>query len=324
MATVTPYPKRESRPLPTKYGNGMTWQYRFDDHMHAWASWWHTMLGTLWGTDGYFRWPSVGACTDYGIGGALDGDYDGRIFMWLDAHARPDDTPWASGWDNNPDFNDQGKIFYQKFGSRGVNALGRAIEFSGQQLTPMTVKQWAAGIHLTAAIHHQELGQGYEEFAWNMQHYEVAEKGCPWDRIIGHTVEYQAGIVMIMKHYETGADIPDTIKIAGLNVPLAGGQDEQAPTPPPANPIFVPFPSKQAFTTRAGAVSRQWGYTGAKIVRRYDAGTTIRSMGYYNGEEVRGRKEWLVITSPGISNNARIHILDLKEDIPNFEGLAVK
>jgi len=85
----TPRPIIAKRPIVKPYGVGMTYQYRWDAQKHAYASWVHTMLGTLWGTDTYFRFPATQACTDYGIGGTLDGLYDGVIFEWIDATIRP-------------------------------------------------------------------------------------------------------------------------------------------------------------------------------------------------------------------------------------------
>jgi len=232
------------------------------------------------------------------------------------------DTPWASGWSNAPDFDDQGKEFYAKFGSKGVNALGRSIELSGQLTTIVTAKQWAALMHLLAYIHHVELNQSFEEFAWNMHHREVAEKDCPFPRVYKFTNEYQTGVKMIMEHYEIGKDIPDTIKINGMDVPLMGGQDPIVILPPD-KPIFVPFPKVQEFTARNGSASHQWATMSAKIVRNYDGGTKLRSKGYYHSELYKEEDRWLVITSPGISNNARINAAQVREAIPDFEGLGI-
>jgi hypothetical protein len=173
---LTPWPAIVDRPLPDKFGSGMSYQYR----KPFVASWWHSMVGWLWSTDAYFRMPSVRAATDYGIGGEGDGASDGVIFRWINYQQREYATPWASGWDTAPHFDDQGAEFFKKFGVRGVNQGGISVEFSGLVATPVSAKQWAAGIHLTAAIHHRDLGQGYEEFAWNMHHREVAEKDCPF------------------------------------------------------------------------------------------------------------------------------------------------
>jgi hypothetical protein len=289
----------------------MSWLYRFP----AVASWWHTMVGTLWGTDAYFRFPTTLAATDYGIGGIRDGAYDGRIFRWINYNDRPYTSGWASGWSSQPDFDDQGKDFFNRYGPSGVNPQGRSIEFSGLVADVVTAKQWASGIHLTAAIHHHEIKQGYEEFAWNMQHWEVAEKSCPFPRIINYTTEYQKAIVAVMEHFETGRDMPDFATIAGLRVELPWDAGEVLPEPPSGKPVMIAFPKMQVFHTVKGALSRQWAYTGADVVRRYKEGQQLGCVGYYHGQEIDGEDRWLVIRSRGISNNARIHASGVKERI---------
>ncbi len=50
----------------------------------------HSMHGTLWGTDSYFRRGAASTgLTDYGIGGATDGErWDGVILRWNDPRGR--------------------------------------------------------------------------------------------------------------------------------------------------------------------------------------------------------------------------------------------
>src|SRR4051794_28149791 len=61
----------------------------------------HTMVGTLSGTDGWFRFnaaPGRGpdGLTDYGAGGRRDGpNRDGVILCWNDPRGRP--AGWANG-----------------------------------------------------------------------------------------------------------------------------------------------------------------------------------------------------------------------------------
>jgi hypothetical protein len=315
---LTPYPPMTERPLPDKFGAGMSWIQRWRDGK-AEATWIHTMVGTLWGTDAYFRMANIYAATDYGIGGALDGaDYDGRIFRWINYYERPNTAGWASGWgDDGPGIEGDGQALLDQFGGLAINGTGRSIENSGLVATPMTAKQWASMIHRDAAIHHREMGQGYEQFAWDMHHKEVAKKDCCFPRIYDHTVEYQAGVIAIMRHFETGENMPDTIQIAGLTVDLPWDAQEIPPEPPADKPVMIAFPKIIEFTTRQGAVSRQWAYTGADIVRKYPTGTTLRCVGYYHGQMVSGDDRWLVIKSRGISNGARIHSSGVREPIPD-------
>ena len=199
-----------------------------------------------------------------------------------------------------------------------MNGGGRSIELSGLVNTPVTSRQWRSMIHLTAAIHHDpdELNQGYEEFAWNMHHREVAEKDCPFPRVYAYTKEYQAAVVLVMKSYETGADIPDFVMIGNTKVWLPSGETGSGVVTPPRAPIFQAFAKTLPFTTRPGARSRQWASTEALVVRTYPTGTVLRIGGFYHGQEIDDRDEWLVIKSPGPSGNARIHISGLREELP--------
>ena len=306
----TPFPPFDDRPLPDKYGAGMTWADRFP----LVGSFDHSMVGWLDSTDGHFRQPGVKAATDWGIGGSGDGAKDGKIYRWINYHERRFATPWASGWENAPHYDTNGAEFHTKFGTRAINSGSVSTELSGLVETPVSVKQWASLIWLKAAIHHNDLNQGYEEFAWNMHHRDVAEKDCPFPRVYRYTDEYFAGIVLIMKHFETGQDIPDTIKIAGLDIPLPGGQTGGVITPP-TNPLYIPFANGKyhVFHTVNGARARQYGSLDAKIIRTFKDNVALRCSGYYVGQEVNGDPRWLLIKSTGPSNAARIHASVVKE-----------
>ena len=314
MSGRTHYPPFLDRPLPDKFGAGMSWMSRYP----ATGTFEHSMVGWLWSTDTYFRFWTTQAATDWGIGGQGDGDQDGVIIRWIDHKKRRNAAGWASGYDNDFDFDTNGAAYIQKFGHRAMNGGGRSIELSGLVNTPVTSKQWRSMIHLTAAIHHdpEELNQGYEEFAWNMHHRDVAEKDCPFPRVYTYTQEYQAAIVLVMKSYETGADIPETVMIGNTKVWLPTGETTAGVVTPPAAPLFQAFAQTIPFTTRPGARSRQWGSTESLVVRSYPTDTTLRIAGFYDGQEVSGRNEWLVIKSPGPSGNARIHISGVREELP--------
>jgi len=314
MVNRVPYPPFLDRPLPDKFGAGMSWLARYP----ATGTFEHSMVGWLWSTDTYFRYPTTMAATDWGIGGQGDGDQDGVIIRWIDHKLRRNTAGWASGWDSAPDYDDQGQAYVSRFGVRGVNGGGRSIELSGLVNTPVTSKQWRSMIHLTAAIHHDpdELNQGYEEFAWNMHHREVAEKDCPFPRVYTYTKEYQAAVVLVMKSYETGADIPETVVIGNTKVWLPSGETGAGVVTPPRAPIFQAFAKTLPFTTRPGARSRQQANTESLVVRTYPTGTVLRIGGFYTGQKVSGRDEWLVIKSPGPSGNARIHISGVREELP--------
>lgn len=312
MALV-PYPPIIERPLQDKFGAGMSWLPRWP----VYGTFEHTMLGTLWGTDAYFRLWNVNAATDYGIGGIRDGDYDGRIFRWINYFERRNTAGWANGWNTAPDLTTLGAAYLKTYGNIAINGGARSIEGSGLLNDPITAKQWTSTIHLTAAIHHTEIGQGYEEYAWNLEHADVAEKDCAFPRYRRFVDEFKTSVKDVMFRFETGRDIPDFRMFGDTKVWLPGGADITVPEPPADKPVMIAFPAVVTFTTRAGALSRQWAYSGANVVRRYPAGTTLRCVGYYHGEEVSGDDRWLVIRSPGVSNNARIHVSGVKEPIPD-------
>ena len=126
----------------------------------------HSMLGTLWGTDGYFRRGSAGrALTDYGIGGVTDGAlWDGVILRWNDplgraAHVTIDGisrtvsanrAPWANGGSDGLDGN--GAPFVRRLGVSAINRDLVNIERSdgGKEMTPMSPKQFESICALTA------------------------------------------------------------------------------------------------------------------------------------------------------------------------------
>jgi hypothetical protein len=316
----TPYPPIVERPLPDKFGRGMSWLERWP----ATGEFDHSMVGWLWSTDAYFRLVSTLASTDYGIGGLGDGASDGVIVRWINYHERRNTAGWASGWANAPDTTQLGQAYLDTFGVKAVNGGGRSIELSGLVATPITSKQWTSLIHLSAAIHHRELEQGYEEYGWHLEHADVAEKDCAFQRWRQHRDQLKYAVKRVMERYETGRDIEDFLMFGDTKVWLPGGADIVTPQQPPEKPIFVDFGRNVYFHTVKGAVSRQWGFVPDEdhegdnpIVRRYPEGTKLRTVGYYHGEEVNGDDRWLVIASRGPSNNARIHSSGVKEKIPD-------
>lgn len=94
----------------------------------------HTMVGTLWGTDAFFRSGAQGL-TDYGIGDVSDGaGNDGAILRWNDPLGRPhpgispNRWPWASGPCNGME--GDGPAFVGKYGPNAVNGYLVSIERS--------------------------------------------------------------------------------------------------------------------------------------------------------------------------------------------------
>jgi len=137
------HPSFQNRPISKPDGFGM-------DNLgkrEVWGITLHRMLGSLWGTDGYFRLASVGALTDYGIGTLYqDGaENDGLILRWNNPLGYQ--SGWASGPVNAP-YGDAAR-FVAKYGVNAVNQYRASVEVSGLYYTsPITlkVKQAIAGI----------------------------------------------------------------------------------------------------------------------------------------------------------------------------------
>jgi hypothetical protein len=107
---------------------------------------WHRMIGTLQGTDGWFR--GEHAATAYGIGvAATDGDaLAGTIYEWIDPASRyygessgPVSAPYGDGL-----------ALFNLVGISQVNARSEAIEISGDYDTPLDAKSREAIVALTA------------------------------------------------------------------------------------------------------------------------------------------------------------------------------
>lgn len=300
---VTPYPNFLDRPLLPKYGNGMDrgWSQLTGNSVD------HSMLGTLSGTDTYFRLNWVAASTHWGIGGALDGDLDGVIYRWIETPSEM--IPWASGPWTPPGFSNGGE-YVDVFGVDGINAEAESIELSGQEFTPVTVKQWQSLIQLKAAIAHAG-GKTSDEKLWWMHHRDFTTprvKRCPFARVYDHTNEYFQATVWTMQFYEGHLNVPLTARIAGLNVPLPLGKKPPVIVPP-ATPIYVSFDKPYPVILRS-ATARQYGNRNAKVIKNYKAGDEVMLTGFYIGEPVNDNPQWYTVDS---EDRERIHESGIKE-----------
>ena len=302
----TPFPPYEKRLLPAKFGAGMDQ----GKTKRTGNTVWHRMVGTLWGTDAYFRLSWVEASTHWGIGGSLDGNDDGTIIQWVEIGS--DFIPWASGPWRAPGY-EEGQEYVNEFGIYGINAYADSMEFSGLAGTAMTILQWQKGIWLTAAIVHDG-GRDSEEYLWNMQHREFCQpsyKDCPFAAVYKYTNEYQNGIVKILQHYEGKAMREEFVSIAGLKVPLPIYQEPTKPAD--QTPVFVSFPKPRKARLYA-ASERQYGNTTAKIYATYKSGTELWFLGYYEGQTVAGDNRWYVVEN---DRKGRIHSSGIREWLPD-------
>lgn len=294
---VTPYPSFFNRPLAAKYGNGMD----YGQMILTGNSTDHSMLGTLDGTDAYFRLAWVAAATNWGIGGALDGEKDGVIYRWIETPSMM--IPWASGKWSPPGY-DQGQAYVNEFGVQGINSKSESIELSGHENTPVTIKQWQSLIHLKAAIAHAG-GKTADQRKWWMHHREFTQprnKDCPFERVYLYTAEYFQATIWIMEWYEGKTDVPEYATIAGLRVPLP--LDGKPPVVvPPASPIYVSF-DKPYPAEVWNSVGRQYGNRNARVISEYKTGTVVWLTGFYIGEEVNGNPQWYTVDT---ETRERIH-----------------
>ena len=96
----------------------------------------HTMVGTLMGTDAWFRRGAASnGLTDYGIGDVTDGaGHDGVIYRWNDPLGRPHPGVSANrwGWASGPcnDMEGDGPAFVKKYGPNAVNGYLVSVERS--------------------------------------------------------------------------------------------------------------------------------------------------------------------------------------------------
>ena len=324
----TPFPPFDKRIIEPRSGDGANRGKPTRTGNTAW----HTMAGNLWSADSWFRVRGSGSLTPWGIGGALDGAHDGKILQFMD-YRDSAFVPWSSGPWIAPGCGD-GSAYVATFGVGGVNGLMEAIEFSGQVETPVSAKQWAAGIHLTAAIIH-DAGKDSEHLAWtaekankshawNMQHFEIACKDgreCPFPRIRKYTKEYQKGILYTLQFFE-GKAVPDEIVIAGIKVqlPFTVKFDPNPPPPPTDKPLYIEFKASGVELTIGpdGANGRQWGNRQSPINRVFKPGETIRFMGMYYGESVGGNDHWFVTDGPV---RLRVHESGILETLDDVDHL---
>lgn len=174
----------------------------------------HRMVGTLWGTDAYFRDPSVASLTDFGLGiAAVDGAANaGRILQWNDY------TGYRSGWASGPlsaPYGD-GLAIYEKFGINAINRDGISIETSGTN-EPLDETSWKALVHLCAWLADSVLkvpytslplnpNTGVNVLVWHQEFTIGTGKTCPFQWLMDNTNRLYADMQAFMRPYqEAGA-----------------------------------------------------------------------------------------------------------------------
>lgn len=176
----------------------------------------HRMLGTLWGTDSYFRDPTVPALTDYGLGcAAMDGNADaGTILRWCDP--RGEITPWASGPVSAPYGDGLCLVtFFGYYDCANKNAV--SIEISGNQTTPIDDYSYGELVHLVAYWLDQmqvpcdgdyplNPVTGCSSIVWHEEYTYGTGKRCPFDVVKALTDDLIADVQFALRPYQTGGE----------------------------------------------------------------------------------------------------------------------
>lgn len=203
---------------------------------------WHRMLGTLWGTDGWFRRGNgvSDGLTEFGVGTAnIDGAAnDGYIIQWNDSTGAPhpgvsaNRAPWASGPVDKPYGDGLAFLNDNNYDLNVVNRDEAAIEISGNYNDPVSDKARAAVVHLTAYWADQAQipwdqfpivnGKDYSFVRWHQEFTIGSGKICPGPVVMNLTDQMIAEIKEYMKGFQT------------MTVP--------APTPKPAVQYQKPGP----------------------------------------------------------------------------------
>lgn len=178
----------------------------------------HRMIGSLWGTDAYFRDPTVAALTDYGIGcAAMDGaDNAGVILRWTDPRGYV--TPWASGPVSSPYGDGLCLInFFGYYDAANKNAV--SIEISGNQTTPIDDFTYGELSKLCAywadqmAVPHDSLTETPQThcsgFTWHEEYTYGTGKECPFDVVKGFTNQLINDTGVLLAPYQTGGSQPE-------------------------------------------------------------------------------------------------------------------
>ncbi len=261
----------------------------------------HRMVGSLWGTDGFFRQPDVNALTDYGVGVAdTDGDQAGVIIRWNDP--RGVRAGWASGPVKGA-YGD-GLAIVNAYGLNAVNRDGVSIEISGFRNTPLdpvAFEEIAALMaywwdqmdipHTSAPINP---ATGISAVIWHQEFTLGTGKECPCAVVMNQTNALIARATAILKQYQTGAS-------------TGGGAVDEIVVEPIAETVAHAF---------SGAVVRDRPELSAEIKVTYRRLTALRIVGKAQGDEADNSTEWFLIKSRGPSNNGFIHSSGLDDRVP--------
>jgi hypothetical protein len=249
----------------------------------------HRMIGSLWGTDGYFRQPGVNALTDYGVGvAATDGaDVAGTIIRWNNPTGVR--AGWASGPVNGA-YGD-GLAIVNKYGLNAVNRDGVSIEISGNYDTAVDGKafeeiaqlmaywwDWMKIPHTSAPINP---ATGISAVIWHQEFTLGTGKVCPGKVVMDQTDALIARAKAICKAAQEGTATNTTTPRPGTT---------PAPQPAPDYPEGLDADLAERWFGKVvvgdawytfdphGSLSRLWLAEGAKT-GSYPALTSVETFG---------------------------------------------
>lgn len=247
-----PKPASINRHIPTKQNTA--WDNLGKRAKPPDAVTWHRMIGTLNGTDNYFRTfanarqTKVGALTPIGIGVAeTDGKtLAGTIFEWNLCESDTENRAgWANGSVKSP-YGD-GKKYLDLFGINAVNRDIEAMEISGNYNTPLdpasrdAIVAWTAWRADQYGAWLKERGETFDfttfplipsqnnrsYVVWHQEFTIGTGKVCPGEVVIRETPALLARVADMLRQYQTGEPAP-------------------APAPPAPDPLYaqpIPIPA---------------------------------------------------------------------------------
>ena len=175
------------------------------------AVFWHRMIGTWNGTDGWFH--AGNAATAYGVAvAATDGaETAGKIYEWISR-----ESGWygeSSGPAKNP-YGD-GALLIAKVGVDRVNQSSRAIEISGEYDTPLDeaarasiaaiTAYWADVKQIPWDVFPIVPGESRSFVCWHNEITGTSYKLCPGAVVMQETPALIQRVKALLKQYQTDA-----------------------------------------------------------------------------------------------------------------------
>jgi hypothetical protein len=224
----------------------------------------HTMVGTLMGTDAWFRRGAASnGLTDYGIGDVSDGAAnDGRILRWNDPLGRPHPgvSPNRWGWASGPcnGMEGDGPAFVKKYGANAVNGYLVSIERSdgGNPERPPSDK-YLESFCLLTAYWADQAKVPWDSFPLNpvngltfyYGHYEFSTKSCAGYAVRAREPDVVERVRALLKADQVTTTAP----------PPVGEEDPLADLPKSDHVLDVDLIWPNASTGSVGQLWRDYG-----------------------------------------------------------------